>query len=152
MKNILLVFALVLFILPGCGPTENDLPEMPVQLTDNTTLDMKDVENKTILVLFQPDCDHCQRQAASIEETLPQFGDYQMYFLSNASIPELQQFANTYKLNKARNVHFGTTAAEHIVDNFGSIPTPSLYIYSEDGKLLNEFIGETPIEKILSVL
>jgi peroxiredoxin len=152
MKNILFVFVFILFLLPGCGPAENDLPEMSVQLTDNTPVNMKEVEDKTILVLFQPDCDHCQREAADIEENLVKFEEYQLYFLSNASIPELQQFANTYKLNNAPNVHFGTTPAEYIIQNFGSIPTPSLYIYSKDGKLVNEFKGETPIENILKEL
>jgi thiol-disulfide isomerase/thioredoxin len=151
MKNILMISLFMLFALAACSPKKSELPQMPVMLTNNTSLDMSELEDKTIIVVFQPACDHCQRGAASMEENLEKFKEYEVYFLSNATLQELQQFATTYKLNNVKNIHFGFTPGEYIVENFGSIPTPSLYIY-EDGTLQNKFIGETPIENILQVL
>ncbi len=161
----------VLLALTGCNSGENtnsesgsagsentaesvatDLPSMPVTMTDRMMYNMDELKGKTILVLFQPDCDHCQREAASIQENLDSFSEYQVYFISSASLPELLQFAETYKLDNASNFHFGSATVDNIVGNFGSIPTPSMYIYSDTGNLVKEFEGETPIEEILEVI
>jgi len=131
---------------------ENDLPVMSVQMSDGTFQPINKLQGKTILVLFQPGCDHCQREATSMSEHLDRFKDYQVYFISSATSSDNAQFATDYGLAGASNFQFGTTTADHIVQHFGSIPTPSVYIYSEQGKLVNEFIGETPIDQILEVI
>lgn len=138
--------------LAACGSIENDLPEMSVKMIDGSTQQMNEAEGKTILVLFQPDCDHCQREATAIQDNLERFNEYEVYFISSASLNDLHQFSVTYKLDDPPNVHFGTTDVVNIVEKFGSIPTPSLYVYSEDGDLTSKFEGETSIEQILQAL
>lgn len=130
----------------------SDLPPIPVAMVDGSTRQLKQLKGKTVLVLFQPACDHCQREANEIREHLDNFQDYQVYFISSAELAEIQQFAIDYKLSDETNFHFGTTSAVNVVNSFGSIPTPSLYIYSADGQLITDFKGETPIEKILEAL
>ncbi|MCA6074663.1 peroxiredoxin family protein [Fulvivirga sedimenti] len=142
---------LVIF-LQACSQEPNDLPSIPVKLIDGSTMQMDELEGKSMVVLYQPGCDHCQREAVQIQKNLESFNDYQVYFVSSSSNYENQQFAIEYKLNGLTNFHFGFALPEHIVAHYGSIPTPSVYVYSGDGKLQNEFIGETPIDKILSVL
>lgn len=130
----------------------NDLPDIPVRLTNGSFRQLNMLNGKAIVVLFQPDCDHCQREAASMSENLESFKSYQVYFISSAPLPALQQFAGTYGLKDASNFYFGTTDVNNIIEKFGSIPTPSMYIYSENGELLKEFIGEAPIEEILEAI
>ncbi len=167
-----LLYLCILVLLPACNnqseekrraaenmPEENvsegitnDLPDMPVRMTSGTFRQMNQVRGKSIIVLFQPDCDHCQREATAMKENLEGFSTYQVYYISSASPQELQEFAVAYGLDTAPNFHFGTTDVVNIIDKFGSIPVPSVYIYSENGKLQKEFIGETPIEEILQAL
>lgn len=135
--------------LLGCSQP-SDLPEIPVQYLDGTSQDISGIEGKTMLVLYQPGCDHCQRAASTLEQNLQSFKEYEVYFISSAPVYENKQFATEYKLINQPNIHFGTTLGDYIIKNFGSIPTPSFYIYSSDGKLIKEFIGETPIEEILA--
>ncbi len=159
MKYIAYLFLLLL--LPACntgssenGETQvsNDLPDMPVRLTTGSFIQMNRLNGKSILVLFQPDCDHCQREATRMRENLESFNEYKVYFISSAPLPELQQFATTYGLSNAANFYFGTTDVNNIIEKFGSIPTPSMYIYSENGMLKKEFIGEAAIEDILGAI
>jgi peroxiredoxin len=156
MKNLTVLF--LVLILFSCNTSENssdavnDLPAMTVRLTDGTFHQMNTLNGKTILVLFQPGCDHCQIEAVEISKNLESFKSYQVYFISSASVSNNQQFAANYGLAGASNFHFGSTTADHVVQNFGSIPTPSLYVYSENGELLTEFIGQTPIEEIIAAL
>ncbi|WP_161888883.1 TlpA family protein disulfide reductase [Pontibacter russatus] len=130
----------------------NELPKLPLTTLDGNKLMVNELEGSTVLVLFQPDCDHCQREAAQIRENIAAFDDYQIYFISDASLPQLDQFAQTYKLADQRDVYFAQTTINDILNEVGPIETPSLFVYSPEGRLVKSFIGETPIEEILKVL
>ncbi|MHA6246786.1 peroxiredoxin family protein [Pontibacter sp. CAU 1760] len=133
-------------------PTSNDLPMLPMLLQDGSRVIAKNLKGKTVLVLYQPDCDHCQREATQIQENLEAFEGYKVYFVSDAGFAQQRQFAETYKLADLKNVHFATTTINDILEQVGPIEAPSLFVYSEEGRLVKSFIGETPIEQILPVL
>ncbi|SDK24793.1 Peroxiredoxin [Catalinimonas alkaloidigena] len=137
---------------PAPAAPQNDLPPIPVSLTDGSTQQINGLSGKTVLVLFQPDCDHCQREARQIHENLGRFYDYQVYFISSAPLAEVRQFAVDYQFADVPNFHFGTTSVVNVLQQFGSIPTPSIYVYSDEGKLVQKFEGETPIDQILPTL
>ena len=149
---------LLILIIQACNTstseksTTNDLPAITLQMTDGTFLPLKKIQGKTLLVLFQPECDHCQQEAASMSKHSESFKNYQVYYISASSMIENQQFALEYGLSGLANFHFGSTSSDLILENFGSIPTPSIYVYSEEGDLKNEFIGQTPIDQIISAL
>ncbi len=130
----------------------NDLPDMSITLLNGTKQEAINLPGKTIIILFFPDCDHCQRESKAIQEKIDAFKEYTLYFVSTNPLEEIQEFANEYKLNSIANVKFGQIAPDKVFVNFGSIPTPSLYIYSADRKLKKQFNGETPIEQIISAL
>lgn len=130
----------------------NDLPTMPIQLNDGTELSAKTLEGKIILILFQPDCDHCQREAVQIRENLEAFKDYKLYFISSATLPEIEKFAADYELTDKDGVYFARTAAENVIGSFGPIEAPSLYLYSAEGKLVQSFNGEVDISVVLKYL
>jgi hypothetical protein len=134
------------------APTVNDLPAMQITLLNGTKLSTKELALPSILILFQPDCDHCQREAQQISENLAAFKKYTLYFISSASEVSVQKFAQDYALTEKDNVLFGVTTVSGILDNFGPIQAPSIYIYSDQGKRVQEFNGEVAIEVVLKYL
>ena len=128
------------------------LPDLPMTIAGGTQINAQAVEGKVVLVLFQPDCDHCQREAEAIREYLDAFAEYTLYFITNAAMEDIQQFARDYQLSEEENIFFAFTELQSILDNFGSIPTPSLYIYSDQQQLVKAFEGETTIEEVLEYL
>ena len=130
----------------------NDLPDMQVRLLNGNTVELQAIEGKVILVLFQPDCDHCQNEAQQIEANLDAFRQYDLYFISSAPAPDVKAFADQYNLSGRPAVWFGTTSFESVLNNFGSIPAPSMFIYQEGGKLIQELNGEIDISVILKYL
>jgi peroxiredoxin len=130
----------------------NDLPTMPIRFNDGTELSVKTLEGKIILILFQPDCDHCQREAVQIRENLDAFKDHKLYFISSAPLPEIEKFAADYGLADKDGVYFAQTAAENVIGSFGPIEAPSLYLYSAEGKLVQSFNGEVDISVVLKYL
>ena len=128
------------------------LPDMPLLTTEGTQVNARTLTGKVVLVLFQPDCDHCQREAEEIHRHLEDFADYSVYFITYAPLQDIQQFAKDYQLSDQDNIFFALSEVQPILQNFGSIPTPSLYIYSEQQQLVKAFEGETPIKDILEHL
>lgn len=162
-----ILFAALLLMLAACTVKENkevqvataqtaevvnDLPVMTLTMMDGSTKRAKEIEGSAIIILFQPDCDHCQREAQEIRKHIDAFKNYSLYFVSLATMTEVQDFAAKYDLTRIDNVRFGTTDMQSLADNFGSIPAPSFYIYNSTGNLVTKFNGETDINKILNAI
>lgn len=133
-------------------PATNDFPQMSVVTLESEQVNMKALTGKTVIILFFPDCDHCQREATAIQEHLSAFNGYELYFLSTAAKAEIEKFSADYKLNGNDNIHFAVTTVQDVLNNFGAVEAPSIYLYSEEGKRTKYFNGETPIEEILKSL
>lgn len=130
----------------------NDLPNMTIAFLDGSQMHAKKLEGKTVIILFFPDCDHCQREAVQIQKELASFKDHTLYFLTTAQKQETEKFAIDYKLNNIENVKFGFITVNDVLTNFGSVSTPSLYIYSAEHKLIQKFNGETQIDQVLNYI
>lgn len=157
----MIIEASVLFCWGASTPKEtemmevqapNDLPNMTIAFLDGTQTHAKKLQGKTVLILFFPDCDHCQREAAQIQKNIGRFNGYTIYFLTTAAKQEAQAFAANYKLNNIKNVKFGFITVNDVLTNFGAVDTPSLYIYSTEHKLVQKFNGETQIDLILKYI
>jgi len=160
MMNKLRISIVLIGLLIGLGacsrtekkePGVNDLPAVTVTLLNGTRVNLKALQGNVMLVLFFPDCDHCQRESIAIQQHLEKFKNYTLYFLSTAPATEIETFSREYKLNEYDNVRFGETTVQGVLDNFGAVATPSVYLYS-DGKRMKVFNGETAIEEILKSL
>ncbi|MGV3589381.1 MAG: TlpA family protein disulfide reductase [Adhaeribacter sp.] len=130
----------------------NDLPQLPLTKLDGTKLMANSLTGKTILFFFQPDCDHCQRETAQIRENLSAFRDYQVYFITNYPQDALTKFAQEYKLAFEPNFVFAQATIEDILNTVGPMESPSMFIYTAEGRLAKAFKGETPIAQILPAL
>ena len=129
----------------------NELPEITVTTLDGSKVEVDELKGKNILILFQTECDHCQREAQEIRKHIEEFKDYNLYFISADQWPAIGKFAKDYDLANHANVYFAFTTVQNVLDYFGSIPSPSVYIYV-DQRLVQKFNGEVPIEKILQAI
>ena len=130
----------------------NDYPNMILTKADGTQQSAKDLKGKSILIIYFTECDHCQREATEIRNKLSAFAGYDLWFLSTDAFPKIENFANVYKLKDQANVHFAQIRFEDVATYFGSIPTPSVYIYSSSRKLVRAINGETPVDMIIQFL
>lgn len=132
-------------------PSQNDLPSMPITTLDRADINTRNLKGNTILILFQPDCDHCQREAREIRENLEAFRAYNLYFISADQMSAIEKFGNDYDLIGHPNIHLALTSVDNVLKSFGAIAAPSVYIYTNQ-RLMQKFNGETAIEKILSAI
>jgi peroxiredoxin len=130
----------------------NEYPYMKLFREDGSLFASRDLPAKSILFIYFPDCDHCQREATAFSNHLKAFKNYHLWFISTAPYPDIDRFAKQYKLVGHDNVHFVRTQTQDVLSSFGGIPTPSVYIYSQEKRLVKAFKGETKIEEILKSL
>lgn len=130
---------------------KNEYPDLTLKLANGEELSTRTLEGNNLFFLFQPDCDHCQEEAAQVEQRLGDFKNYTLYFISSAPMDQISGFAQTYKLADKQNVRFAWTSTDGVLNHYGAIRTPSVYIYS-DGVLKGSFNGQTDIENILNAL
>ncbi len=130
----------------------NDLPQMTIVSLEGSEINVKELEGKKVLIFFQPDCDHCQREAVEIQENLEAFKNTNLYFITSQTLEEAKNFANTYGLSDQPNITFARTSTESVLKNYGPIATPSIYIYTENNVLIKAFNGEVKIETVLKYI
>lgn len=158
----LLILLPLVFILSQCNKPEkkepvarkeiNELPYLTFKNLDGTTATTRDLPGASILILFNADCDHCQREAKSIQEKLNSFKGYTLQFIASDPVEIIQKFSRDYQLDNQPNVRFGRAEGVDVYTNFGSIPTPSIYIYSKEKRFVKSFLGETPVDEIINFL
>jgi peroxiredoxin len=132
--------------------TVNDLPNMNITTLEGEHLTIKDHKGKVVLILFQPECEDCQREAVQIRNNLNAFNAYTLYFISSAPLPQISEFRTSFNLQSYENIIFAQTTVQNVINTLGPIPAPSVYIYSNEGKLVKYFNGEVEIELIKNAL
>lgn len=156
--------AVVLIIAAGCGkekpkelvaqavPTvNNQMPAFVVTLTDNSQVFFKDLTGKVLLVFFNPDCDHCQREAQLMSENKEVFRKYKVYFVTPDQMPVIAKFATDYNLIEP-NFYFGRADIPDVIKAVGPINSlPTFFVYDNQA-LVSRTEGELTIEKLISLL
>lgn len=153
--------ALYFFLLAGviisCGKkqggiAESEMPALPFSLLSGEQKMANELTGKSILIFYSPDCDHCQREAQDFQKHIDAFRNYSIYFIS-ASLPEdAQLFAQTYGLHEQNNIIFALATYEDVIRIMGPMPTPTVFIYSNEKKLVKKFAGETNVEEMIPYL
>lgn len=130
----------------------NELPYLTYQTLKGDTVTTRDLPGGSILILFNTECDHCQREAKEISEKIEAFKNYELLFIAADSVHKIDHFSKTYNLANNPRVKFGRAEYQDVFINFGAVPTPSVYIYSRQKKFVKSFLGETPVEELIKYL
>ncbi len=120
-------------------------------LESGEKIETRDLHDNVILIFYNPDCYHCQREGAAISQHLDAFKNHTLYFIAASSLENIKQFAEDYHLAGYANILFTQADGPEVIREMGPMDTPSLFIYS-DGRLVKKFDGETRIEEIMRSL
>lgn len=133
-------------------------PEMPafkIQMMDSVssfnTYNIKPGK-KTVLMLFGPDCEHCQHMADSIKAHLDELKNVNLYMFSFAELKDVRRFAEKYKLDKEKNITFGKDTDFFFAGYYRLTAVPGIAIYDEKKKFVKLFNGGAKITDITSTV
>jgi thiol-disulfide isomerase/thioredoxin len=129
----------------------NDLPMLNVTKTNGERLSLRDVPAKSIFIYFNPDCDHCQREATQISQNKQTFKDYTVYFISIDAMENIIKFAKDYNL-QGDNFQFAWADFNDVYKYVGPLPeVPAIFIYNNK-KLVKRLAGEVKLEELAKYL
>ncbi len=107
-------------------------------------------DTPTIILFFNRDCDHCQYEAKAILEHKSDFVNTNFWWVTTVDSSAINDFSKKYHLDKLSKHYFAKLPVEKVVETFGSVSVPHIFIYDKTGVLQKEFRGETKIEALLT--
>lgn len=128
------------------------LPPVQLLLSDSTTKFTKDdfsKEKPVLLMLFSPDCSHCQKTAEEMVENKEKLGDLQVVMATLHSIEKMNDFITTYRLNEVPGLVIGKDIYYILPGFFNMKSLPFNAFYNKKGELIRGFEGSMNLERIL---
>ncbi|SOD79443.1 peroxiredoxin family protein [Spirosoma fluviale] len=125
------------------------LPAFTAYTLNRSIVNSATIGNRpAVIVYFDPDCDHCQREADELRQKAALLNTAQVILLSSAPLPTLTTFAKAHQLHDLLNVQVAHMDKKTAYETFGFVAVPDVLIYHADGSLSKRFRGETSVEAI----
>lgn len=116
-------------------------------------VDEFDARKPTVIIYFNPGCEHCQYEASEIGKQAEQFEKANMILISpDDSVKRVEAFATMYHLWEVDNLVVLLDRNQQFLKSFGTAVFPSVFIYGADKKLIKMYKGEVKIEAIIGSL
>jgi len=115
-----------------------------------TKSDLK--KNKPVLlILFNPDCEHCKHETEEIIKNIDQFKDIQIVMATMMPFDEMKSFYEKYDLKRFDNITVGQDIKYTLPVFYNIRFMPYLAMYNKKGNLLTTFEGSMKIEDLENV-
>ena len=155
----------VIAALAGIGQTDSiaeppykrfpTIPPAKLLLTDSISYFTKEKLPKkkaVMLILFSPDCDHCQHETEEIIRRIDDFKKVQIVMATTLPFDKMTEYYKKYNLNRFPNIVVGKDVGYMLPTFYNVRNLPFLAFYNSKKELISVFEGALPIEKILEEL
>ena len=110
-------------------------------------------KNKPVVVmLFNPDCEHCQRQTKELLAYKNELKDIQIVMASSLSIKIIKEFYQDYNVASMPNVIMGQDINYALRLKFRPTNFPAIYVYDAKGNLAKAFAGNVSVPAIIDAV
>ena len=105
-----------------------------------------------IIMLFAPDCEHCQKQTEILLENIDSLNDVEIVMATQYPLDEIKTFAEKNKLYDHPNFHIGRDKASFLGTFFNLSTVPLLAVYNKKGEIKDVFDGGAQWNKLSEAL
>lgn len=139
-------------------PVYKRYPVIPVfnimRLPDSTVFSKTDLKKKkaTVIMLFSPDCSHCQLVTKDLIEHIGLFKKAQVIMISSLDFKDIRKFYDEYEISKYDNIVMGRDAAFYLGTFYAIKHYPSIFVYDKKGKFVKSFDGSFSMESVAEAL
>ena len=130
----------------------NDFPSFNILLPDSLTIvnTCKAWKEKpTVLVYFSPDCEHCQKETASILHNMDSLKNVQFFFITNDPLNRLIVFNWYYKIYRYSNITLGRDYSFFFPGHYKDVSPPYTMIFDQYKHLAAVYKGESEARDII---
>lgn len=102
----------------------------------------------TIVVFFDPDCDHCQVATKNFTSKIDRLKNVQILMVTIYDFSRINKFYKEYKLANFPNITV-TRDAAFVLPKFYQVSSlPDVYVYDKSGKLMAHYKKDIPVDEI----
>lgn len=133
---------------PSFPPVKLLMPDSASYFTKN------DLSKKSavMLMLFNPQCDHCQHKTEEIIKNIDRFKNIQIVMATSMPFKTMKEFMEKYKLAAYKNITVAQDTHYFLPSYYMIKNLPFLAFYNKKKELISVFEGAMPIEKALEEL
>ncbi|MCC6289297.1 MAG: redoxin domain-containing protein [Chitinophagaceae bacterium] len=135
--------------------THFPLPQFSVLLPDSTTwYTKKDLlkNKKTLVMVFSPDCEHCQHETEMIKANIAKFKRTQILMVTPIGFDKTKKFYDKYDLKSYKNITVGYDSKFFFTSYFKLKMFPFIAIYNKKYELLKTFEGTAKMDDLLEYI
>jgi hypothetical protein len=148
-----LVWLIVNIIKPDPFPAGTSMPLIEYSTDRGLSRLKPETASKTIVVFFHRRCKSCIYEFQQIESHLSAFGDTKFVFITSDRFLLHSKFKERWPvLSSAENVEWGIADRNEFRSAFGSLVTPALFFFDEQGILYHKMQGEVRLERVIEAL
>jgi thioredoxin-related protein len=162
-KYIFLLLITALVHKAGVSQTDTSLlylrfPIVPsfklTNVADSSYFTKQDLKKKkaTIIIMFSPDCEHCQAETKELTEHIGLFKKAQIIMASPLDFNYLRKFYDEYKIADYPTITMGRDPSYFLGTFFKVRSFPAIFVYNKKGNLVTSFTGSTPVEQIAAAI
>lgn len=160
MKKLFLLISISLVAIAGFAQQDTSLiylrfPTIPpfklTKVPDSTYFSKDDLKKKkpTIIMVFSPDCEHCQEMTKQITANIKLFKKAQIVMATPLEFSYVKKFYEEYKIANYPTITMGRDPTYFLGTFFKVRSFPAIFIYNKKGQLVNWFTGEVDLKKIV---
>jgi len=129
------------------------LPPLKILLTDSSSFftkkDFKKNSN-VMIMLFNPDCDHCQHETEELIKNIDDFKNIQVVMATMMPFNMMKAFYEKYELTKYNNIVVGQDQNFFLIPFYSVRNLPFLAFYNKKGDFISILEGSVPIKNALA--
>jgi len=139
-------------------PTYEKYPDVPVfsivTAPDSATFTKADLKKKKplVLIMFSPDCEHCQRETDSLLKYIDLFKHAQIVMATPLDYIHVKEFYEKYKLINYPNITIGKDPVWYLGGFYTVRNFPTIAVYDEKGQFVKLFEGSVSVKKVAAAL
>jgi thioredoxin-related protein len=120
------------------------------KVPDSTLFTKADLKKKkaTLLMVFSPDCDHCQHETKELTDKIKLFKKVQIVMASWLPYDQVKQFYKDYHIADYPNITMGWDKAFMLPSYYKFQSLPFMALYDKKGNLISVFEGSVSLDKV----
>ncbi len=117
---------------------------------DSTLFSKQDVHKgkPVLLMIFSPDCSHCQNVTKEIIKNIDHFKKAQIIMITWLPYPEMTAFYKDYKIANYPEIKMAWDSKYFFLPYYNVRNYPKLIVYDKKGKYVKEFQGDVNIDDV----
>lgn len=105
----------------------------------------------TILIFFDPDCDHCQEATKNFTKKIDRFKDVQILMVTIMQFDRTKKFYKDYKIAHFPNIILTRDTVFDLPKFYQVSSIPDVYVYDKNGKLMGHYKKDIPVDEIAAL-